>query len=86
MKKANVEKMIEVFERGSELVEVIQAVPEELKELSDELEKIIDDEAASGTESEDELNEFRYLLKKMRNLEEGYLEVFGRNKEKEKCV
>ena len=81
MKKANVEKMIEVFERGSELVEVIQAVPEELKNLSDELEKIIDDEAASGTEIEDELNELRYLLKKMRNLEEGYVEVFGRNME-----
>lgn len=76
MKGANEKKALELFAKGSELMNVLLEVPEELKGLSDELEKVIEDEAASGTESEDELNEIRDGVKKMRRLGELLGQIF----------
>ena len=70
MKKANEKKVVELFEKSSECVNALVAIPDELKRLSDELEKVIEAEAASGTESEAELNRLREGVSNMRKIVE----------------
>ena len=72
MKKANEKKVVELFEKSSECVNALVAIPDELKRLSDELEKVIKDEAASGTESVENLNELWLAVSKTRQLAELY--------------
>ena len=70
MKKANEKKVVELFEKSSECVNALVAIPDELKRLSDELEKVIEAEAANGTESEAELNRLREGVSNMRKIVE----------------
>lgn len=72
MKEVNEKQLEEFFEKSREVLNEMRAIPKKLKALSDELEKVIKDEATSGTESEENLNELSLAVSKTRQLAELY--------------